>query len=124
MLTQIHPKIPMRNKEITRNFYIDSLGFEEIGAVDFNEYLMIKKDQIELHFFLFETINPLENYGQIYIRTDDIESLYEDFIRKQIEIHPNGKLQRKPWGQKEFSVLDPDHNLLTFGEIINEIAIF
>ena len=40
MLTQIHPKIPMRNKEITRNFYIDSLGFEEIGAVDFNEYLM------------------------------------------------------------------------------------
>ena len=37
MLTQIHPKIPMRNKEITRNFYIDSLGFEEIGTVYFND---------------------------------------------------------------------------------------
>lgn len=33
MLTHIHPKIPMRNKEITRNFYINSLDFEEIGAV-------------------------------------------------------------------------------------------
>ena len=116
MLTHIHPKIPMRNKEITRNFYINSLDFEEIGAVDFNEYLMIKKDQIELHFFLFESINPLENYGQIYIRTDDIESLYEDFLRKKIEIHPNGKLQQKPWGQKELSILDPDGNLLTFGQ--------
>ncbi|OWK99443.1 glyoxalase/bleomycin resistance/extradiol dioxygenase family protein [Kaistella haifensis DSM 19056] len=116
MLTHIHPKIPMRNKEITRNFYINSLDFEEIGAVDFNEYLMIKKDQIELHFFLFESINPLENYGQVYIRTYGIESLYEDFLRKQIDIHPNGKLQEKPWGQKEFSILDPDGNLLTFGQ--------
>ena len=116
MLTQVHPKIPMRNKKITREFYINSLGFEEIGTVDFEGYLMIKKDQIELHFFLFENISPLENYGQIYIRTDDIEGLYEDFIRKQIEIHPHGKLQRKPWGQQEFSILDPDGNLLTFGQ--------
>ena len=116
MLTQVHPKIPMRNKKIIREFYINSLGFEEIGTVDFEGYLMIKRDQIELHFFLFETISPLENYGQIYIRTDDIEALYKDFVRKQIEIHPNGKLQRKPWGQKEFSILDPDGNLLTFGQ--------
>ena len=116
MLTQVHPKIPMRNKKITLEFYINSLGFEEIGTVDFEGYLMIKRDQIELHFFLFKTISPLENYSQIYIRTDDIEGLYEDFIRKQIEIHPNGKLQRKPWGQKEFSILDPDGNLLTFGQ--------
>ncbi len=119
MLTQIHPKIPMRNKKITREFYIDSLGFEEIEAADFHEYLMRKKDQIELHFFLFETINPLENYGQIYIRTDDIESLYEDFIRKQIEIHPNGKLQQKPWTQIEFSIPDSDGHLLTFGQTSN-----
>ena len=25
-------------------------------------------------------------------------------------------LEIKPWKQKEFAVLDPDHNLLTFGE--------
>jgi hypothetical protein len=27
-------------------------------------------------------------------------------------------LEIKPWGQKEFSLLDPDNNLLTFGESI------
>jgi len=27
-------------------------------------------------------------------------------------------LETKPWGQKEFSVLDPDNNLLTFGQSI------
>jgi hypothetical protein len=25
-------------------------------------------------------------------------------------------LETKPWGQREFSLLDPDNNLLTFGE--------
>jgi hypothetical protein len=27
-------------------------------------------------------------------------------------------MEIKPWGQKEFSLLDPDNNLLTFGEAI------
>ena len=35
---------------------------------------------------------------------------------KGIVKHPNGPLETKPWGQKEFSILDPDNNLLTFGE--------
>ncbi|MGB3775037.1 MAG: VOC family protein, partial [Leeuwenhoekiella sp.] len=29
---------------------------------------------------------------------------------------PNGQLKTKAWGQKEFSILDPDFNLLTFGQ--------
>jgi hypothetical protein len=29
-----------------------------------------------------------------------------------------GHLEIKPWGMKEFSLLDPDHNLLTFGQDI------
>ena len=31
-------------------------------------------------------------------------------------MRPNGHLQTKPWGQKEFAILDPDNNLLTFGQ--------
>jgi hypothetical protein len=37
-------------------------------------------------------------------------------LKNKVNIHPNGPLTIKPWGQKEFSVLDPDNNLLTFGE--------
>ena len=37
-------------------------------------------------------------------------------IDNKTEILPNGKLQIKPWGQKEFAMLDPDNSLLTFGE--------
>lgn len=116
MLTDINPKLPMRDKEVTREFYLNKLGFKEIG--DYDGYLMVRKDKIEIHFFEFKELDPKENYGQVYIRTDNIEGFYQMLLDKTTSIHPNGLLETKPWGQKEFSVLDPDTNLLTFGQSI------
>ncbi|WP_129715156.1 VOC family protein [Pedobacter sp. SYP-B3415] len=118
MLTAIHPKLPMRNKAATVNYYVDQLGFRLCGSGDYHDYLMLKKDAIELHFFLYENLDPNENYGQVYIRTDAIETFYHDLLSRRIKIHPNGPLHKKPWGQLEFSLLDPDNNLLTFGEAV------
>lgn len=116
MLTHIHPKLPMRDKKLTRDFYINKLGFREIG--DYEGYLMVQKDQIEIHFFEFRELDPKENYGQVYIRTDNIDEFYQSLLDNNISIHPNGPLDIKPWGHKEFSMLDPDNNLLTFGQSI------
>ena len=118
MLTDINPKLPMRNKTVTRDFYINKLGFKEFGNEDYDGYLMVQKDNIQIHFFEFKELNPKENYGQVYVRTDDIDTLYQSFLKKQLSIHPSGHLQVKPWGQKEFAMLDPDNNLLTFGQSI------
>ena len=118
MLTAINPKLPMRNKALTRDFYLNQLGFRELGSTDYDEYLMIEKDDIEIHFFEFKELDPKENYGQVYIRTDDIDGFYQTLLDKKVSIHPNGPLQIKPWQQKEFSLLDPDNNLLTFGQSI------
>lgn len=116
MLVNINPKLPMRDKSATRYYYVNQLGFTELG--DYDGYLMVKKDKIEIHFFEFKELDPKKNYGMIYIRTDDIESLYTSMLKDNIEIHPNGPLQDKPWGQREFALLDPDNNLLTFGQRI------
>ena len=118
MLTDINPKLPMRDKSVTREYYSNQLGFKEFGSADYDGYLMMEKDQIQIHFFEFAALDPKENYGQVYIRTDNIDEFYKSLLEKQIEIHPNGKLETKPWGQKEFSILDPDNNLLTFGQNI------
>ena len=116
MLTEVNPKLPMRDKAKTREYYVDKLGFEQLGKADYDEYLMVKKDNIQIHFFEFKDLDPKDNYGQVYIRTDQIDKLYQSMLDKKLSIHPNGHLQTKPWGQKEFSMLDPDSNLLTFGE--------
>jgi hypothetical protein len=116
MLTAIHPKLPMRNKEVTRQFYLEKLDFKEFGNADYDGYLMVQKDNIQIHFFEFKELDPKENYGQVYIRTDDIETQYQSALQKKLSMPEAGHLQLKPWQQKEFSLLDPDNNLLTYGQ--------
>ena len=119
MLLEINPKLPMRDKTVTKHFYINQLGFQIFGHADYDGYLMIQKDKIQIHFFEFKDLNPKENYGQVYIRTNDIDTLYQTCLGAHVSIHPNGHLQTKPWGQREFSLLDPDHNLITFGQNVH-----
>lgn len=116
MLTDINPKLPMRDKISTKEFYINKLEFSEIS--DYGDYLLIRKDNVEIHFFEFKDLEPKDNYGQVYIRTNDIDLLYQTLLDNNVSIHPNGHLETKPWGQKEFALLDPDNNLLTFGQTI------
>jgi hypothetical protein len=106
----------MRNKAATWEFYIENLGFNLFG--DYDGYLMVEKDNIQIHFFEFRDLNPLENYGQVYIRTNNIEEWYKHAIDKKLMLPKAGHLETKPWRMKEFSLLDPDHNLLTFGQDI------
>ena len=116
MLTSVIPKLPMRVKAQTKKYYIEELDFMELA--DNGDYLMLKKDDIEIHFFEFKTLDPLQNDGQIYIRTDNIDLLYTQLLERNVVIHPIAPLKKMPWGQKEFSLLDPDHNCITFGQAL------
>jgi catechol 2,3-dioxygenase-like lactoylglutathione lyase family enzyme len=118
MLTAINPKLPMSNKAATKDFYINKLGFQNVGSSDYPGYLMVEKDNIEIHFFEFKEIEAKENYSGVYIRTDNIDNLYQSLLDNNVSIHPNGPLETKPWGQREFALLDPDNNLLTFGQSV------
>lgn len=118
MFIQVNPKLPMRNAQITIDFYTKKLGFKLIA--DYKDYLILTADNIEMHFFLFESLAPKENYGQVYIRSKDIKAMYKNFMESGVAIHPNAPLEDKPWGQREFAILDPDLNLLTFGEEMNQ----
>lgn len=116
MLTDIIPKLPMRDRTLTRKYYVNKLGFKDVGNDDFEQYLIVEKDKLQIHFFEFKTLNPKENYGQVYIRTGNVDELYRTLLNNNVDIHPNGHLEDKPWRQREFSLLDPDNNLLTFGQ--------
>jgi uncharacterized glyoxalase superfamily protein PhnB len=45
-----------------------------------------------------------------------IEALYDEYQKRGGKIHPNGALQIKPWGTKEFSSIDPNGVCVTFQE--------
>ncbi|MFC4721743.1 hypothetical protein ACFO5O_05400 [Geojedonia litorea] len=54
MLTTIHPKLPMRNKAVTKDYYVNTLGFTIVGSTNYDDYLMLEKDQAQIHFFKFQ----------------------------------------------------------------------
>lgn len=116
MLTEVNPNLTMRNKATTKDYYIRQLGFQLAGK--FEEYLIVIKDRLQIHFFEYKGLAPAANYGQVYIRTNNIDTLYHSFLNNHVALHPNGHLAAKLRGQTEFSVPDPYYNLLTFGQSI------
>ena len=116
MITSVIPKLPFTEKQKTQDFYL------KLGCTldsDYGDYLIVSLEQIELHFFSFPDLKPDTSDFMIYIRIDsDIETYYQKFQDAGIAIHPNGKLEKKPWNQLEFSILDPCGTLLTFGQSI------
>ena len=114
---QVIPKLPAINLEETQSYFENALGFSSISR--YPNYLIMKSGNTELHFFEFKDLDPKTNYSMIYIRVpSDIEKLYAKLDESGAIMHPNGKLEIKPWGVKEFAVLDPNHTLLTFGQLL------
>lgn len=116
-LQSVIPKLPSKDLNATKSFYEEKLGFRQVGGT-YPDYLMLRRDAIELHFFLHSELDVLMNYGMCYIRITNIDELYNELQNKQVNFPGHGFLEEKPWKQKEFSIVDADHNLLTFGEEI------
>ncbi len=111
----ITPILPALDINKAAGFYKNVLGFD-INIFTAHDYVVMKKGGIGIHLWKTDDKNLCENSG-CYIYVTDIDALYQELSSKDV-IHPNGKLETKPWGMKEFSVLDTEGNLLRIGEII------
>ena len=111
------PKLPFIDREETVSFY-RSLQFDL--TADYGDYFIMSNGGAEIHFFRHQTLVPQHSDFMIYVRTaPGIDTFYQNIQEEEgISIHPNGKLELKPWSQKEFSVSDPNGTLITFGEAI------
>ncbi|HNP31777.1 MAG TPA: VOC family protein [Flavobacterium sp.] len=117
MITTVIPKLPFIDKQETISFYVNQLGFALNS--DYGDYLIVSLENVELHFFLFKELIPQKSDFMIYLRIDnDIEAYYRKLQDLGVKIHPNGEMENKPWNQKEFSIIDPNGTLLTFGQSI------
>ena len=95
------------------------LGFELYKRFG-DEYAIVVRESFEIHFFGFRDLDPLSSAHSAYIRVQSADELYSEFLRKAIEhmIPP----ANKPWLMRELNIVDPDGNLLRFGEKIGGSA--
>ena len=111
-LTVSIPKLPAKDLEATKKFYVEKLGFSH--GESFPDYMILKRDGVEIHFYLHRQLDINRNNAMCYVRVSRIEELHAELKAKNIPLL--GKLETKLWRQKEFSVNDNQNNQITFGE--------
>jgi len=52
----------------------------------------------------------------VRIVVQGVEAFYSEYQKRGGKVHPNGALQTKPWGTKEFAAIDPNGVCVTFQE--------
>lgn len=114
------PILPSRSIENTRDFY-QQFGFDcKIwGAPHF--YAILTRGSTEIHFFTHSELVPAESSAGCYIRTQNVDELHEVFAKANLPksgIPRMDNLENKPWGMREFALIDPDGNLIRIGQTI------
>jgi catechol 2,3-dioxygenase-like lactoylglutathione lyase family enzyme len=128
-LLQAIPALPVRDQERSTAFYRDQLGF----TVAFRQegFSKLQQDAVELHLWVANdegwrtrdgtcpVVSGAESFiagtHSCRIGLEGVDELYRALQTRGI-LHPHGQLEDKPWGTREFGVLDPDGNLITFFE--------
>jgi catechol 2,3-dioxygenase-like lactoylglutathione lyase family enzyme len=116
------PQLPSRSLEKTCAFY-RRLGFdaEIIGA----DYAILERGPLEVHFFLHRQLEPAASAFGCYLRVGDVAAMFEAFAAAGLPtrgIPRMDRLEDKPWGMKEFAVIDEDGNLLRIGQVSEKAA--
>ena len=116
VLGNLSPMIPAGDDvDATITFYERQLGFTTVHQEgDPTAMAIVKRDAVEIFLFKNDDRHVAEQTA-FRIHVVHVEALYEEYQTQGV-IHPNGKLDTKPWGTKEFGVLDPTGVCLTFYE--------
>lgn len=117
MLKQVIPVLHMTNADATEQFYCGRLGFRLEFQVPASAtkrdpcYMGVARDGAVLH--LSSQAGDSVVGGVVYFISDDVDTLHEEFVAKNVRIHIAPMDQT--WGMRELYVLDPDGNSVRFG---------
>ncbi|WP_255049672.1 VOC family protein [Lacihabitans sp. CS3-21] len=112
MIKNITPVFISSNLDVTEKFWIEVLSFKTDGKHD--DYLIMNNGNIEVHFSKLPSVNKKTNNCACYLGVDNLDDLYKKCLEFNC-VHPNGKLEKLPWG-REFAIVDPDCNLIKIAE--------
>jgi catechol 2,3-dioxygenase-like lactoylglutathione lyase family enzyme len=112
LLQKACPILPAADVAATLAWYRDKLGFT-IGG-DHGDYGIVHRDGVELHFWKCAD-RDLAEQSAAYLRVADAAAVRSTML----EAAAGGRISKvedKPWHMREFHVVDPNGNLLRFGQ--------
>jgi uncharacterized glyoxalase superfamily protein PhnB len=109
---RVAPGMPSTSIERTIEHYT-RLGFTATLVKD--EFAIVERDGVELHFALKPDHDPARTAMWIYIRVKDADAFYEDMKSAGVDLkEPHDTDYR----MREIPLIDPDNNLILFGSTL------
>jgi catechol 2,3-dioxygenase-like lactoylglutathione lyase family enzyme len=112
------PILPSRDLVETRAFY-ERLGFETGYWSLAQGYAILGRGGLRLHFFAHPELAPGDNYAGCYWRVADARALFLECQALGLPRHGIPRLvdiEDKPWGMREFALVDASGNLVRVGQ--------
>ncbi|MFG6447709.1 bleomycin resistance protein [Roseateles sp. BYS180W] len=114
------PVLPAKSMEATLAFY-RRLGFdaEVVSTPPAPDYAIADRGTLEIHFFLHEDLLPQQSAFGCYFRVNDVDALYREYAA--LGLPKTGmpriiELEDKPWGMREFALIDENGSLIRIGQ--------
>jgi catechol 2,3-dioxygenase-like lactoylglutathione lyase family enzyme len=110
LLHKAMPSLPLSDVPAGVAHYRDVLGFQvnyaqhDIGVMDRDAVRVLLIQRTELH----------KGIGSAYVYVEDADALYTEFRVRGANVQ--GEPVSQIWGLREFRVLDPEGNEITFGQ--------
>ena len=122
------PALPCADVERSVVFYRDRLGFGLVHQED--GFASLHRDAATVHLWGasdegwrigLDPMRPVRSGAESFIagtascsvQVEGVDELYAHCSEHGI-VHPNGHIGDQPWGVREFGIIDPDGNLVTF----------
>jgi hypothetical protein len=120
------PLLPCRSIDEVLEFY-RAIGFDVTYQQSRpNNYAVVQRGGIELHFFSMREYVPANSYSSCYVRVGDVDALCAAFVKGLREKYgrlPSAGIPRviplknKAHGVREFIVVDPGGNWIRIGQV-------
>ena len=113
-LIQGIPILPALDIEATLAFFESKLGFRR--HIESDDYGGVERDGVQIHFWLYRD-PAISRSSSCRINVTGVDELHAACAQAGI-VHPSAALEDKEWGFREFSIVDPNGNLIVFAEEI------
>lgn len=111
ILRRIAPELPVFNLPKSLDYYEGKLGFRTVMAIPARDYAVIERDGVAIHLF---TAGEGNGPTAIHIFVEGLDELYSELETAGAQIKQ--AIVRKPWGNRDFRVLDDFGNEIKFTE--------
>jgi uncharacterized glyoxalase superfamily protein PhnB len=117
-LTRVAPEIPVTDIERGLEYYEAKLGFRLKTRMPQGDYAIVERDDVTLHLFVDNSKS--QSPVSLHIFTSGLEDLYLELKKRGARM--SQAIAQKPWGTRDFRVIDLSGNEVKFTEPLAEDA--